>query len=323
LTEIPEHLLNRSRQRRSALGLGGGEGGDAPATPTPAPAAAADAPAAPAATPAPRAAAPAPAPEAPPPPPPPPPYVEASLRRPRVPVWAVPVLAALPLWGFLYAGTMTEPPAGENDPLVMGETLYSEQCAACHGGGGGGGVGPQLSAGEVVATFPNAEAHYAWVVGGSESVGIGNGYGAADRPGGQRIAKGGMPPFGGTLTPEEIVAIVRYEREVIGGGEEWLEAEAFLAAGAEPTAEGAEEGGTGTGSGGTGTNTGTAGATDTDAASTEGGNVGGTAGGSAGQGQSGSGGGGSVDGAGGSGSGDEPGDTSPGEANQTGGGLRP
>ena len=79
MTEIPEHLLKRSRERRQALGLSS-EGGEAGSD---APAASADAPATttPAAAPAPAARATPPTPAAPPPPKPVPAYVQAAQRR--------------------------------------------------------------------------------------------------------------------------------------------------------------------------------------------------------------------------------------------------
>ena len=105
MTEIPEHLLRRSRERREALGLSTGEEGAATPPPsTPAAAATPSTEVAPAAAATP---APAPAPAAPavvaPPPKPPPPYVEAALRRKRIPYWAIPVVALLPLWAFIYS----------------------------------------------------------------------------------------------------------------------------------------------------------------------------------------------------------------------------
>ncbi|HET9542709.1 MAG TPA: hypothetical protein VFP02_06490, partial [Acidimicrobiales bacterium] len=112
VTEVPDYLLQRSRERRAALGLGGDEeggalaasgdaGGDAPATTSAAsgtPAVAAPAPIAPGV--------PDPEPSA------PPPNVQAALRRKRVPIWALPVIVLLPLWGYVYAGTL-EPPTSE------------------------------------------------------------------------------------------------------------------------------------------------------------------------------------------------------------------
>jgi mono/diheme cytochrome c family protein len=257
MTEVPEHLLRRSRERREALGLLPGGGGD---TPT-APAGEAEAPAAEAEVEAPAAAAPAPAPAAPPPVPveepprPVPAHVAAALSRPKIPTWAVPVLAALPFWAIIYAGTLTVPDAADADPVLSeGRTLYEDKCAGCHGGEGGGGVGRPLDGGEVLLTFPEPEDHLAWVTNGSPEAGTP--YGDPERPGGQRVSQsegfGAMPAFGpeGTdpLTEEEIVAVVRYEREILSG-----ETESALAAqqgegteaGNEAESEGGDTGGGG------------------------------------------------------------------------------
>ena len=238
MTEVPEHLLRRSKERRAALGLdgGGGDGGDA--TP-PAPPAAAGEPAEPAGdVPAVAAATTTPAPPPVPveaPPPPVPPYVVAAVTRPKVPRWAVPVLAVLPIWALIYAGTMTAGEAGITDPvLAEGEELYSANCAACHGANGEGGTGRPLHDGDVLLTFPDPAEHIAWVVNGSPA--SGTPYGDPNRPGGQHVSQsdgfGAMPAFGSTLTEEQIVAVVRYEREIIGG-----ETESALAAGGEAGAD--------------------------------------------------------------------------------------
>lgn len=216
MTEIPEHLLARSRERRAALGLGGGDQGGADAG---APSQASqEADAAPAKAPAPKAPAAPPAPPAPPPPPPPPPpYVTAAQGRPNIPRWAVPVLAMLPIWAVVYAGVLDVPEQAITDPvLAQGEEIYSS-CAGCHGSGGEGGTGPALNGGEVLLTFPDPQQHIAWVTEGSP--GGGTPYGSPDRPGGQQISQGGMPGFGEQLSEEEIIAVVRYEREVLSGEE--------------------------------------------------------------------------------------------------------
>jgi len=42
-------------------------------------------------------------------------------------------------------------PDGEPDPvLVVGRSVYQNQCANCHGSDGGGGTGPRLADGAVV-----------------------------------------------------------------------------------------------------------------------------------------------------------------------------
>jgi mono/diheme cytochrome c family protein len=207
VTEIPEHLLKRSKQRRSAIG--GGEGGDES---TDAPAAkaegSADAPAAVAkapATPAPKAVEPAPKPPA-----PLPPYIEAAKRRHKIPVWAMPVLALLPVWAIIYANSMQEPPLGENDPMARGEALYDSHCSSCHDSTGGGGVGPALNNGAVLQTWPEAKDHIDWVNVGSNGW-AGDTYGAQNKE-----KKGNMPGFESQLEEEEILLIVRYEREAFG-----------------------------------------------------------------------------------------------------------
>ena len=194
MAEVPEHLLQRSRERRAAL-----EGGEAPPPSAPAATSAAPDAAAPAGSPAVSAAPAAPVVEAPPPPPRPRPGPN------RVPTWIVPALAALPLWGFLYLGIFGE--RGEEVHTVSGAQVYSANCASCHGATGGGGVGPALSDGASVETFPDEAAHIDWVKVGSQPV-AGQPYGATGK-----IATGGMPGFEGVLSEEEIQAVVTYERE--------------------------------------------------------------------------------------------------------------
>lgn len=222
MTEVPDHLLQRSRERRAALGLGGGEApseegsSDAPASPEPA------ASSAPAPTPAPAAA----PPEAPPPAPEPepvPPYVEASLQRKRIPLWAFPVLAFLPLWGYLYAATLSPIEEADEGQLAMGAELYDEtagpRCASCHAPTGGGGVGRQLSDGEVLATFPSIAEMIEFVAVGTDGF-LGDPIGDPDREGGAHIAGefGNMPSFR-HLADEQLLAVVRHEREVLSGEE--------------------------------------------------------------------------------------------------------
>lgn len=212
MTEIPPHLLERSKARRAALGLLA-EGETASAAPVKAGDSAPAAAAARAATPAAKAEA-APvvvkAPE------PPPPYVAAALARKKVPIWAAPVLLFLPVWTFLYVGTLERPPARATGLLAEGEAVYAARCASCHGGAGGGGTGPAMAGGAVIQTFPNAADHIWWVVNGSGAVSKGEAYGSPDRPGGQRISAGGMPSFS-TLKPKDVLAAVYYERVHFGG----------------------------------------------------------------------------------------------------------
>lgn len=215
MSEIPEHLLRRSKERRAALGQGGDASPAAPSEGDEAPTGAA-APVA-AASSAPASAPTGPAEVA--PPAPRHPSVEAALRRPRIPRWALPALVALPVWGYIYIGAMNPAEeAVELEPaLALGKEIYGTKCASCHGSGGEGGVGRPLNGGEVLLTFPDPQGHIDWVVGGSTPKGTP--YGDPNRPGGQRLSQsvGIMPAFGSSLSDDEIEAVVRYEREILSG----------------------------------------------------------------------------------------------------------
>lgn len=212
MTEVPDYLLERSRQRRAALGLPGGgapagEGGAAPAA-----AGAGPAPAAPAAAaaPAPTAAATATAvvTEV------PVPAVAEPPAGPRsgIPVWMMPIIVLLPFWAVVYMGAFAAPKKA-GGPRTGAQIYVAAGCGSCHGATGGGGVGPKLTGGEAKLTFPNEEDHIKWVTEGS-SGSRGKPYGDPNRPGGQHgPASGGMPAFGSQLTPDEIKAVVQYERE--------------------------------------------------------------------------------------------------------------
>src|SRR3954470_7785144 len=154
MTEVPEHLLRRSRERREALGLAGSGGGDAgdsgggggPDEPAAIPAdtgAGGDVVEQPAAAAAPAVVEPEPelVPAGPPQPDP------APSQNPR---WVMPVLVGSPLWLMFYIGALSPPKAtGPVDPLVLGVEVYkSAGCSGCHGAGGEGGVGPALHGGD-------------------------------------------------------------------------------------------------------------------------------------------------------------------------------
>lgn len=217
MTEIPDHLLRRSRERREALGLGGGEGAEgggegASVSSAPAPASAtatATATASAAAAVVEEADVPA--------------VIEdeaptylALARAPRhkVPLWVMPVLIGLPLWAALYPSAFSNhKPKVAVSPLVDGQRTYAANCSACHGASGEGGVGPALKGGAAVLTFPNIQDHIAWVQTGSQTK-QGQFYGDPNRKGGQHKAtKGDMPAFAGSLTAQQIQDVVTYERQ--------------------------------------------------------------------------------------------------------------
>ena len=224
MTEVPEYLLERSRQRRIDLGLleDDGIGGAAAATGTPdsatlassgpstadvIAAAKADAKlelqAEPGIEPL---------------------WVSAARSRTRIPMWALPVMFFLPLWAFVYV-KLTEPPPEPVTAITEGAATYAARCASCHGGAGagseGGGVGRPLYNGEVLLTFPRLETDMLhWLEVGSEGIGIGNSYGATDRPEGAHISGetgANMPGFGGTLSEYKIYSVARYIREMLSG----------------------------------------------------------------------------------------------------------
>ncbi len=212
MTEIPEHLLARSKARRSAIGGGGGD--DAPAA---APAAAAES--APAATPAaaaPAAASPAaaPAPKA---PEPVAPWVQAAKSRQKIPFWAIPVLVGLLLWAPVYMLTLDPPTPKELGPLDSGAQVFSGKgCSGCHGGTGeGSGANPALVGDEGVAeVFTKPASQVAWVALGSagfQAAGLDK-YGDAD------ITKpigGGMPGWADSLSADELMDVVLHERTTL------------------------------------------------------------------------------------------------------------
>lgn len=220
MTEVPEHLLKRSKDRRTSLD------GGTPAASEAAPAAesapvekAAATAAAPAA-----AITPAAAPE------PVPPYVEAAIKRKKIPFWAMPVIAFLPLWAVIYIGGLSPASSGEPSQLAAGQTLYVANCAGCHGAGGGGGVGRPMNDGALTATFPDilGQLEFVWL--GSNGTGPpGTPYGDPAREGGQHttLSYNGnpMPNFDKSLSQAELLAVVRYEWEGLSGGKTTVDAE--------------------------------------------------------------------------------------------------
>lgn len=217
MTEIPEHLLKRAKERRAAKG----GGGDAPADTPAAPASAEVAPtAASAPTPAKaKPAAPLPTlgggeakavPDI--------AVVAAAKRRKRVPFWAASVLVLLPVWGFIYYNAVKPAGQGPTDPMALGAQVYGGAggggCSGCHmADGAGGAAGAQLNEGATLETFADPLSMVHWIgygnVGGSNGDGT---YGDVNRP-----LFGAMPAFKDSLTPEEIAAVTIYIRNEFGG----------------------------------------------------------------------------------------------------------
>jgi mono/diheme cytochrome c family protein len=213
LTEIPEHLLKRSKAAKGKSGDDGGDsGGDAGSS---APVAAASSSPTPAAAATPAVDLPNLDPE-PEPPKPVPHFVAAAMGRKKIPVWVLPVIAALPVWAWSFAGTMQQPET-EDELLIQAEEAYGT-CATCHGAAGGGGVGYALSDGEVLATFPEVIDQLAHVARGSAAI-IGQEYGAVRPDGARRVAGdlGVMPAQLSSLTQLELELAVYHERAILSG----------------------------------------------------------------------------------------------------------
>jgi mono/diheme cytochrome c family protein len=215
VTEIPEHLLKRSKAAKAKA-----DGAEAPAEAASLPATTSPA-ASPAAA---KAAAPAKlAPTAPPPPKPDPPYIAAAKARPKIPFWAMATLSTLPLWVFMYARGLTPKEPTVHGPLGDGAKTFTANCSGCHGAAGQGGLGYQFSAGEVLKTFPHIEDQLRFVYSGSlaySAAGI-EIYGNPEREGGPHItqARGIMPAQGGSLSESEILGVVCHERFTLGGAD--------------------------------------------------------------------------------------------------------
>jgi mono/diheme cytochrome c family protein len=221
VTEIPEHLLKRSKERRGALE---GEATGAPVEPQKPVLAVA------------KAGTVAAVPAAPPPPKPDPAYVAAAKSRKKIPFWAMATLSLLPLWAFVYLLALTPQEKTVEGPLAIGAEVYGS-CAGCHGAAGQGGAGRAFANGEVLKTFPKIEDMLNFVYTGSQAyvakeLAV---YGNADREGGAHkpLSYNGNPMpqqgqmLGGALTEAEILGVVCHERYALGGAdsasEEWIE----------------------------------------------------------------------------------------------------
>ena len=95
-----------------------------------------------------------------------------------------------------------------------GEVLFNVNCARCHTKGwaygepevtGGGAFGPNLTHGDAVRQFPDLEDQLDFIMTGSD---FGKAYGT------RGVGTGRMPGFSKMLTPEQIRAIVEYERSL-------------------------------------------------------------------------------------------------------------
>jgi mono/diheme cytochrome c family protein len=136
------------------------------------------------------------------------------MRRRKIPFWAMPVLAGLPLWAYVYQATLEPAPSGELTPVEAGAQIYvSSACSGCHQPGGEGSAAvPGLTT--VLTTWPDYRDQMAWVrIGSAGWQQHSDTYGATDKP-----SKGGMPAHP-SLSDQELAQVVLYERVQFGGME--------------------------------------------------------------------------------------------------------
>jgi mono/diheme cytochrome c family protein len=169
-----------------------------------------------------------------------------TLRRKSLPRWLAATFLVVPLFALFYAATFASGPGCGNggalavdpvtgvaencdgsefgsvggNPLRLGAALYAAEaaptCQSCHGADGGGGTGPAFAGGAVIETFPACADHILWVTLGTNRWRdeVGNTYGATNKP----VGGGGvMQAYEDGLTPEEIAAVVLFERVTFGG----------------------------------------------------------------------------------------------------------
>ncbi len=230
MTEIPEHLLKRSQERRAAAG-GTASGSDATpaadaglATTGPSGTSSGSSPAVvvPAAAPAKSS-----GPATPPPPKPDPAYVAAAKQRKKIPFWAMATLSLLPIWGFMYVQGVKPEAKEVSGPLGDGAEVYAS-CATCHGAAGGGGVGRPFTEAKSFQTFPHIEDQLNLVYTGSKAFADANLGPYGDASLGHLGYNGAyMPAQGAGLSEAQILAVVCHERYELGGVEptdpEWAE----------------------------------------------------------------------------------------------------
>lgn len=138
------------------------------------------------------------------------------MSRPRILVFSLLALTAT----LAFACGGMKPTAGTSASTGSGgggggdgAALYTKNCAACHGASGQGGVGLPLSKDNnttLLQDFPDAAAQVEFVAKGSAA--YPDGFGALKKKG-----TGAMPAWGSQLKPEEIQAVVTYERSLAGG----------------------------------------------------------------------------------------------------------
>ncbi|MEX0768906.1 MAG: c-type cytochrome, partial [Microthrixaceae bacterium] len=149
------------------------------------------------------------------------PWVAAAQTRQKIPFWAIPVLALLPIWAAVYMLTLDTPTPTELGAYEAGSEVYNNKgCSGCHGAtGAGNGNNPALIGPTgAVETFNVPANMVNWIALGSagfKAAGIET-YGDADvvRPIG-----GGMPGWIDSLSATEIMETILHERSSLNDEE--------------------------------------------------------------------------------------------------------
>lgn len=103
---------------------------------------------------------------------------------------------------------LPNPLAGDPKAIALGKELYKTNCTVCHGENAKGGIGPSLVDNEFLygaGDVPDGN-YFEIIHNGTQPGMVEDG----------RTAKGGMPPFKGTLDKEKIWSVVAYIRSLQG-----------------------------------------------------------------------------------------------------------
>ncbi len=106
------------------------------------------------------------------------------------------VVIGFVLFVMVFAGCSAgapEIPEGADPMLETGRGIFQARCRSCHGDAGKGNRGPNITGDRMAEKYPNIEDQITVVTGG----------------------RAGMPSFGDSLDESEILAVVRYTREVL------------------------------------------------------------------------------------------------------------
>jgi len=144
-------------------------------------------------------------------------FVQATIERGRTD-GVLGVAADMPNWSNRFGGPLTEQQVEDIinylksvqkevqvEEGASGEKIFATFCSSCHGTAGTGGVGPAMTGGSEAKVFPSVEDHIAFIKSGSKP---GQPYGTTGK------GTGGMPPWEGRLSDEEIRLVVEYERSL-------------------------------------------------------------------------------------------------------------